>query len=169
MINRVRIFLLFLVGVSTPIESAILFRFVVPISMNKVVTALLLALVLGQRVVERRLNEGAYEAPADLDPAHEIELDRFGVVFVLTDRRFLAFTEKGLSGGMDDLVADAPIDEVVLRIHEGGRGPGKHRAYHLTLPDGRFLIRQTMGLIGPVKKMANAFDEAYVASGGKPG
>ena len=121
-----------------------------------------------KRVVERKLNEGAYEAPADLDPSHEIELDRFGVVLVISDRRFLAFTEKGLSGGMADLVAEAPIDEVILRIHEGGRGPGKHRAYHLTLPDGRFLIRQSMGLVGPMKKMANAFDEAYVASGGDP-
>ena len=54
MIRRMRIFLLFLVGVSTPIADAVLFEFVLPISMSKIVTALLLGLVLFQWVVQRR-------------------------------------------------------------------------------------------------------------------
>ena len=55
MITRLRRLLLFSTGAVTPIESAVLFNIgPIPLSMSKLITALLLALVLVQWVVERR-------------------------------------------------------------------------------------------------------------------
>ena len=117
-----------------------------------------------QKKLAKKMDAGRYEVPDDLDPAQMIDAQSLGQVFLVTNKRFVVMPEKPKSA--EDVIAQGPITATTLVSHQGGKGPSKHRSFHVTLPDGSFTLREVNN-IGPMRKQAEAFEEAYRAAGGR--
>ena len=68
--------------------------------------------------------------------------------------------EEGL-GSLEAPVGAGAIGGTNLATHDGGKKLWKHRTFHVTLPDGKFTIREVNTVAGAARSQADAFVEAF--------